>query len=109
MVSQQLPSPAIPAIQGQLPHGLGSAGQAKIGCCGKGGAGNPLSTLPGVIALTVALDYMHSKYLGMDQHMFGSTLYVLCYMVMTGTPEENVARCWAFVQRYYKEHRATTR
>ena len=60
-------------------------------------------------ALTVALDYTHSKYLGMDQYMFGSTLWVLCFMVMTGTPEENLAWRWAFTKRYYKEHRTTTR
>ena len=75
----------------------------------EGRSKNLLFSLPGVTALTVALDYMHSKYLGMDQYMFGSTLYVLCYMVMTGTPEENVAWCWAFVQRFYKGNRTTTR
>ena len=40
----------------------------------EGRSRNPLFTLPGVTALTVALDYMHSKYLGIGQHMFGSTL-----------------------------------
>lgn len=75
----------------------------------EGRSRNPLFTLPGVTALTVALDYMHSKYLGMDQYMFGSTLWVLCFMVMTGTPEENLDWCWAFTKRYYKEHGTTTR
>ena len=45
----------------------------------------------------------------MDQYMFGSTLWVLCFMVMIGTLEENLDWCWAFTKPFYKEHRATTR
>ena len=75
----------------------------------EGRSRNPLFTLPGVTALILASDYMHSQYLGMDPYMFGSTLWVLCFIVMTGTPEENLDWCWAFTKRFYKEHRATTR
>ena len=45
---------------------------------------NQLFSLPGVRALTVALDYMHCKYLGMDQYIFGSILYILCFLSCLG-------------------------
>jgi hypothetical protein len=59
---------------------------------------SPLFTMPGVTGLTVALDYMHCKYLGMDQYMFGSVMYVLCYFVMPDEPLNNLKACWTFIQ-----------
>ena len=43
---------------------------------------NKLFTLPGVSVLNVAPDWMHMKYLGVDQYLFGSVLYALCYILM---------------------------
>lgn len=63
-----------------------------------------LFTLPGVSILTVCLDYMHVKYLGLDQYMFGATLSLLCFFVMSASPLENLQSCWAFIQSYYKDH-----
>ncbi|CAE8616927.1 unnamed protein product, partial [Polarella glacialis] len=37
-----------------------------------------------VTAVSIALDYMHCKYLGSDMYQFGSVLYMLCYFVLTG-------------------------
>ena len=62
----------------------------------------PLFSLPGVTALTVCLDYMHCKYLGMDQYMFGSDLYLLVHHVLTfGTPQENLNHIWIEIKQYY--------
>ena len=63
-----------------------------------------LFDLPGVTACTVCLDYMHSKYLGCDQYIFGSVLYMLCFVIMPLTPLENLKQCWAFIKRFYKNH-----
>ena len=65
---------------------------------------NLLFTLPGVTILSVCLDYMHVKYLGLDQYIFGSTLSMLVHFVMTGSPLDNLQRCWTFIQGCYKNH-----
>lgn len=66
-------------------------------------------TLPGVTATTVALDYMHSKYLGCDQYIFGSVFYLLCFVIMESTPKANLERCWAFIKLYWKNHRVSVK
>jgi hypothetical protein len=63
-----------------------------------------LFSIPGVSGVTVALDYMHSKYLGSDQYQFGSVLYVLCYMVLPNQPKQNLSQCWASILSFYKEN-----
>ena len=70
---------------------------------------NIIFTLPGVTALTVCLDWMHCKYLGADQYMFGAVLYILCFFVMPGTPEGNISEIWQFIQAYYAEHHTKTK
>ena len=49
-------------------------------------AANPvrhaLLTLPGVSILTVTPDLMHIKYLGTDQFVLGSVLYLLCFVIL---------------------------
>ena len=62
-----------------------------------------LLTLPGLSACTVALDWMHCKYLGSDQYMFGSVMWLLCFVVMPETPLQNLLACWIFISRFYKE------
>ena len=58
----------------------------------------------GVTVCTVALDYMHSKYIGSDQYTSGSVLYLLCFIMLPKSPKENLADCWAFIKDYYKAH-----
>ena len=67
-----------------------------------------LLTLPGTSCWTIAYDWVHVKYLGVDQYIFGSVLYVLVSMVMEGGPEENLARCWAFLKSFFKENKTPT-
>ena len=63
----------------------------------------PIFSLPGVSVLTVALDYMHSKYLGSDMYMYGSVLFVLVHFVMQcEDPLENLLIAWDFMKAYYK-------
>ena len=63
-----------------------------------------LFSIPGVSAVTVALDYMHSKYLGSDQYQYGGVLYVLCYLILPNNPKQNLAACWTAILAYYKQH-----
>jgi hypothetical protein len=60
-------------------------------------------------AASVSYDWMHSKYLGMDQYQFGATLYVLVFMVMAATPKQNLSRVWTLVKAYYKDNKTRTR
>ena len=69
----------------------------------------PLFDLPGVSALTAMVDYMHCKYLGSDQYMFGSILWIIVYYVLQGSPEDNMAYVWRFIQQYYRLHHVKTR
>lgn len=66
---------------------------------------NPLfNQLPGQSCHTVALDLMHTKYLGHDMYVHGSVLALLCQSVLQGTEIENLRVCWDFLKRYYKQH-----
>ena len=68
-----------------------------------------LFSVPGISATTVALDWMHNKYLGIDQYQFGSVLYMLCFMVLPAGPNENLATCWAHIQQFYKARSTSNR
>ena len=71
---------------------------------------NPLFTLPGVSAFSISLDYMHSKYLGTDQYVFGSILALLtCSGMMPATPDRNVDTLHKFIQRWYRDHNTPVR
>lgn len=46
--------------------------------------------VPGVSLMTVAPDWMHNKHLGTDMYFYGSVLWLLCYVLLEGTPEANM-------------------
>ena len=69
----------------------------------------PIFELDGCSCATAALDWMHCKYLGLDQYMHGSTLHLLCHYVMRGTPQENIAALWGDIQEYYKANNTPVR
>ena len=60
-------------------------------------------------ALTVHLDYLHSKYLGVDQYCYGSVLALLTCRIMDNTPQENIEECWRHIQTFYRTNRTTVR
>lgn len=63
---------------------------------------NALFGVPGVTALNVCYDYMHCKYLGTEQVLFGSCLYIHCNYCMDGSPEENVLVLWDKLKSFQK-------
>ena len=75
----------------------------------EGRSPNPLFTLPGVSALSVHLDWMHSKYLGIDQFTFGSVLTLLTCQMMPASEQTNLNSCWDFIVAYYREHKTKVR
>ena len=56
----------------------------------------------GMTALTVAYDYMHCKYLGLDPLFMGSILQLLTVHMLPGTPLENLQVCWKHLLDSYK-------
>ena len=64
----------------------------------------PLFDLNFVSALSIHLDYMHCKYLGVDQYTYGSVLALLCCKVMGGSPLQNLQAVWADIKVFYREN-----
>ena len=58
--------------------------------------------IPAVSGATVAVDYMHSKYLGSDMYVYGGLFYYLCFYLMTDTPQGNLLALWAELQELYR-------
>ena len=61
----------------------------------------PLLRLPTSNCWTVALDWLHIKYLGMDQFLYASVIFMLVFYVLPGTPEQNMASFWQALQKEY--------
>ena len=68
-----------------------------------------LFSIPGISAVSVALDYMHNKYLGADQYLYGSILYLLCYTILPSSPTQNLATCWQKIVDFYKANNVKNR
>ena len=63
-----------------------------------------LFDLPGVSVLSYYPDWLHDKNLGSDQYTYGAILHVLCYEVMSGSPEENCKQITAECFVYWRTH-----
>lgn len=57
----------------------------------------------------IALDFMHCKYLGHDQYTYGSIFKLLVRRVLPDEPLKNLRVIWSEIQKYYKEHKVTSR
>ena len=66
-------------------------------------------TIPGVTLLSVFPDYMHCKHLGTDAYFFGSVLFVLCFYMLPGTPEQNIEIVWKKIKEFYTPGSKLTR
>lgn len=53
-------------------------------------------------------DELHVIHLGTSQYMLGAVLYILCFQVMSGTPEQNLHGLWADITQYYRDYRVQT-
>lgn len=59
--------------------------------------------VPGLTAVSTAYDWMHTKYLGVDQIVAGSVLHILCFHTLPQSPLLNLRTCWQFLSQSYKE------
>ena len=62
----------------------------------------PLFSVPGVSICSVAIDYMHCKYLGSDQTQYGGVFYLLCFHTMAGSPLQNLGQLWEDLKGLYR-------
>ena len=69
-------------------------------------AGRPVFSIPGVSITSCIPDWMHSKHLGLDQYLLGSTLWLLCFQLGGDVePAGVLARVFHEVKCYYKAYR----
>ena len=61
----------------------------------------PLLQLPATSCWTVAFDWLHIKYLGLDQFLYGSIIYMIVFYILPGTPEVNMQSFWVLLQQQY--------
>ena len=68
---------------------------------------SPIFELPWLTCVNVFLDYMHCKFLGSDQYIFGSLFYLICFVVMKdlGSPKQNLLTVWKWIKEYYQENK----
>jgi hypothetical protein len=53
-----------------------------------------LFSVPGVTILTASVDFMHTKYIGVDAYFYASVLTLLCYYVLPQDAQTNLNRVW---------------
>jgi len=63
---------------------------------------NPIFTGKGLTGVSVALDYMHCKYLGSDLVQYGACMFLLTHEVMPKTKTENLADLWSYLKAAQK-------
>ena len=69
-----------------------------------------LYDLPGASALLVAIDFMHTKYLGVRQYVLGSMMYLLINFAMVAAePAEALVICSQFIKDYQSANGAKVR
>ena len=58
----------------------------------------------GLTACLVCTDWMHAKYLGSDQYIYASTMFLICYDIGALSPQDNLLQLETAIKRYYKEN-----
>ena len=69
----------------------------------------PLFMPEGYSVLQVALDWMHVKYLGHDQSVYGSILSLLVRHCMPQSPLDNLKQVWKDILQYYERQKTPVR
>ena len=60
--------------------------------------------LPGMSALSIAMDWMHCMHLGWLQYLFGSVFHLLVFHLLPDEPLVNLARVEAFIKHHQKSN-----
>ena len=69
---------------------------------------HPLFDLPFLSGENVEPDELHIFYSGMLQYFYGSTLWLLTYSILKGTPEENAEFIWRKIIEHYEANPTST-
>ncbi len=64
----------------------------------------PLFKLSYCSSLTVHLDFMHCKYLGVDQYTYASVLALLTCSILPDSPQQNLNILWRMIKDFYATH-----
>ena len=70
----------------------------------RGGQGYPLMSLSWMNCWGVWPDKMHVKHLGCDKYLAGSTLWLLTFEILDGSPDENCSFIWSEIKAFYTAH-----
>ena len=54
------------------------------------------------------VDELHVRHLGTTMYMLGAVLYMLCFHVLDGAPEDIMHDIWASISAFYKKHKVVT-
>ena len=65
--------------------------------------------VPAVDILSLSMDMMHIKWLGVDSYFIGSLLCYLIDMKMPDSPQNNLSRLWDEIKVMYAQQKASTR
>ena len=55
------------------------------------------------------VDYMHTKYLGTDAAYYGSVLWTMVHVLLSGTIEANLEWLFSRIKRHYDENDVKSR
>ena len=53
-------------------------------------------------------DELHVMHLGTSQYMLGAVLFILCFQVLAGTPEDNLHDIWTDINHFYTDYNVKT-
>ena len=66
---------------------------------------SPIFDLPWLSSANIFLDYMQCKFLGSDQYLFGSVLYLICFVILADNAKANLSKVWGWAKAFYKENK----
>ena len=67
-----------------------------------------LFQLPYLSCHNLEVDELHVMHLGTTMYMLGAVLYILCFHVLAGAPEDIMHGIWADISEFYRRHKVVT-
>ena len=64
--------------------------------------------LPDLPCHNFEVDELHVMHLGTTMYMLGAVLYMLCFHVLAGAPEDIMHGIWADINEFYRKHKVQT-
>ena len=64
--------------------------------------------LPYLSCHNLEVDELHVMHLGTTMYMLGAVLYMLCFHVVDGAPEDIMHCIWSDINEFYRQHKVQT-